>query len=221
LVATEEFRERMRLTDIIEYWKSQRKNAQGKWTHPDDDHVLSNVRHSFNLDYPLGPFIGDLPKATVIVLGANGGFNEGRTPIEFGRKGWHEEYLERMQHPSNHDWRVVDDYYRARNYYGLLGQRQLVLVNACAYRSPSISNEPENRSIIAKLPSAQFTRRWLMEAVLPMASRGQRLVVVKRSRLWRLDAATRVAPGLVVDKAPISPDITGEAWSMAVRAVGG
>jgi hypothetical protein len=83
-----------------------------------------------------------------------------------------------------------------------------VVVNACAYRSPKLSEEADNRAMIQHLPSAVFTRRWLLEAVLPLAAKGERLIVAKRSGQWRLPKTFSTAEGVAADPAPVSPQIT-------------
>ncbi|MDP9413812.1 MAG: hypothetical protein M3Q08_06910 [Pseudomonadota bacterium] len=101
-------------------------------------------------------------------------------------------------------------YYDNTNYGHLVASGQVVVVNACAYRSPKLREEKANQAMIRHLPSAIFTRRWLLEAVLPLAAKGERLVINNRGGQWRLGAAAN-APGVVKDPCPASPYITGEA----------
>jgi len=88
-------------------------------------------------------------------------------------------------------------------------------VNACAYRSPKISNEPDNRKLIERLPSVQFTRRWLLEAILPEAEAGNRLIIGKRHGLWNLPAAVKSSRGFIADPAPVSPHLSKVVWEQA------
>jgi hypothetical protein len=90
----------------------------------------------------------------------------------------------------------------------MLANGQAVLVNACAYRSPKITEEPDNQRLIDQLPSVQFTRRWFTEAVLPAVRDGQRLLVVKRGRLWKLPPAVQASSGVLMDPAPVSPQLS-------------
>ena len=41
------------------------------------------ARHSFNLDYPPGPFVGDVDNVPGVILMANGGYDPALTPREF------------------------------------------------------------------------------------------------------------------------------------------
>ncbi len=85
------------------------------------------------------------------------------------------------------------------------------MVDACAYRSRKFSDEPQNRKISDVLPSVIFTRRWLLEAVLPLASAGQRLVVAKRWSLWNVTDELKASPGVIFDPVPENNNITGSA----------
>ena len=90
----------------------------------------------------------------------------------------------------------------------MLANGQPVLVNACAYRSPKITEEPDNRRLIELLPSVRSMRRWLQEAVLPLVRNGRRLLVVKRGRLWKLSPEIQGIDGVVTDPAPVSPQLS-------------
>ena len=45
--------------------------------------LLTGRRHSFNLDYPVVPYIGNIREARVVILGANAGYSRDETPLEF------------------------------------------------------------------------------------------------------------------------------------------
>jgi hypothetical protein len=64
---------------------------------------------------------------------------------------------------------------------------QAVIVNAIAYRSHSITNEPANKKMRKILPSALLHRRWLLNDVLPAVKAGKRKVIAHRPSLWDLD----------------------------------
>ncbi|WP_202988408.1 hypothetical protein [Sphingopyxis terrae] len=203
----------MDIKEIVAFWRGQQQiDLQGEWTHRLDRTVLETGPHSFNLDHPVCPYIGDVINAPVIILNANAGYDADLTPTEFPDASTVDAYIARVDEPSGSDWSFVSQYYDDTNYGHLIASGKAVAVNACAYRSPKISNEKDNRRIIPRLPSAIFTRRWLLEAVLPMAAKGERLVVANRSGLWKLDTASN-ANGLVRDACPVSPRITGVALS--------
>ena len=191
----------------------QQRSIAGRWTHDDDAQTLRESEHSYNLSFPVSPYVGDILNAPVIILGANAGYSEDRTPSEFTDQAAIDRYLGRVCNPSTSDWSGMAKYYHGTNYGELLLDGRAVWINACAYRSPRLSQEPQNRRLIQKLPSAQLTRRWLLEAVIPLAERGERLVVAKRFGQWKLPAELKDAPGVVFDPAPVSPQVTSRPWT--------
>lgn len=206
----------MQVSDIVEYWAQFGRDDAGRWTHPDDRVVLAG-QHSFNLDYPTCPYLGPVISARVVILGANGGYSPTATPDEFPDAEAFERYLGRIRDPENADWSNVSPYYDRVNYGSLVYRGDAVWVNASPYRSPRISEEPDNRRLVRLLPSSDFIRRWLIDAVLPLAARGERLVVVKRPRLWQLPPEVSTATGVIVDPAPRSPQLASRSWA-AVEA---
>lgn len=199
----------MLIENIVEFWRGQQQAGErGEWAHRLDRKVLNAGPHSFNLDHPVSPFIGDVLNARVIILGANPGYSSTMTPTEFADAASVNNYVARVDNPSQSDWSFVSRYYNGTNYGHLVASGDAVVVNACAYRSPKISEEPDNRAMIKRLPSAIFTRRWLLEAVLPMAARRERLIVAKRTGQWKLPPTFATSEGVAVDPAPVSPQIT-------------
>lgn len=204
----------MEIGDIVSFWQGQLRTDSGKWLHRDDMTVFEEQVHRFNLDYPVSPYVGDIENAPVIILGANAGYKGDRTPKEFPDQAAIDRYLDRVRNPATADWSEMAKYYHGTNYGLLLLNGNAVWINACAYRSSKLSQEPENRRLISKLPSAHFTRRWLLEAVMPLAERGERLVVAKRFGQWKLPPELKGAPGIVFDPAPVSPQITSKPWAV-------
>lgn len=203
----------MHVSDIVEYWaRFGRDEATGQWTHPDDRAALAG-QHSFNLDYPTCPYLGPVTSAKVVILGANGGYSPTATPQEFPDAEAFERYLERIRDPESADWSNVSPYYDRVNYGPLVYRGDAVWLNASPYRSPRISAEPDNQRLVELLPSSAFIRRWLIDAVMPLADCGERLVVVKRPGLWQLPREVRTATGVIVDPAPISPQLTSGPWT--------
>jgi len=199
----------MQIENIVEFWRGQQEqDAQGRWMHRLDRKVLEAGPHSFNLDHPVSPYVGDVLNARVIILGANAGYSPDLTPSEFPSAASVKDYIARVDDPSHADWSFVSRYYDRTNYGHLVASGDAVVVNACAYRSPKLSEESDNRAMIKRMPSAIFTRRWLLEAVLPMAAKGERLIVAKRSGQWKLPPMFATAEGVAVDPAPVSQQIT-------------
>jgi hypothetical protein len=210
----------MKLQDIVTFWSRQHRNDQGQWVHPEDQGVFESAPHTFNLDYPVSPYVGDILNAPVVILGANAGYDPSVTPIEFPDADAISAYVQRVSAPDTSDWVVVSPYYNDVNYGPLIGSGHAVLINACPYRSRKISEEPENKQLLDRLPSTAFTREWLLSTVIPLAESGQRLVIAKRPGLWRLPQALRATNGIAFDPAPISPQITSKPWSAVVERLG-
>ena len=165
--------------------------------------------HPFNLDFPAGPYVGDILHAPIIILGANGGYDAERTPAEFAPDNAILDHLSCIALPSTSAWTVPSYYYDKANYGPLLVDGRAALMNACAYRSTRINSDV--RRIAKLLPSVTAARAWLLERVIPLANKGTRLVVIKRPGLWNLPYYARESRGMVVDPAPVSPRMTGGA----------
>ncbi len=210
----------MILEDIVTFWQAQYKNDQGQWLHPADEEVFEANPHSFNLDFPVSPYIGDILCAPVIIMGANAGYKTDTTPAEFPNEKTIDNYVKRVGAPSESDWSFVSKYYERVNYGKLIVTGQAALINACAYRSPKISAEPENRRLVRKLTPVTFTRHWLLEALFPFAKTGHRLVIVKRPGLWNLPDTAWQTKGVIFDPAPVSPQITSRPWAAVMRKLG-
>lgn len=203
----------MQVDEINKFWRGkQSADDNGHWAHKLDRQTFDDGPHTFNLDYPVSPYVGDVLAAPIIILNANAGYSSEMTPSEFSDDGAVDLWLARVDDPSNAEWSSVSHYYDRTNYGNLVTAKKAVVVNACAYRSPKISDKAENdnRSMIKRLPSSIFTRRWLLEAIIPLAKNGSRLVVVNRGGLWSLGSAAN-SVGVVRDPCPASRLITGTA----------
>lgn len=198
--------------DLSDFWGRLRKGRLG-WVHPEDEFILEREPHSFNLQFPPPAFVGNVHTARVIILAANGGYDPAVTAGEFQTKNDEDRYLTRLAHPSEADWWEVAPYYRGVNYAELIFSGAAAVVNACAYRSRRISEEPDNRKLIKKLPSVRFNRDWLIDVVLPQAENGTRLIVGKRHGLWALPSSVKRSSGFITDPAPVSPHLSQVVWA--------
>lgn len=178
--------------------------------HPHDELAFSTTRHTFNLDYPPPAFMGDVDNAPVILLMANGGYDAVKTPAEFPDDESVQRYLSQLHRPRAVSPRTISPYYDAGNYGDLIENGKLALVNAVAYRSPKISNEPENRALAKRLPSTQVHRRWLRDELIPQAFAGERVVVVHRNRLWALSQDESRHSNIIFSRAPVSRFLSRE-----------
>src|SRR5712671_4999890 len=106
--------------DLVEFWLPQYCNQHGQWVHPADETTFSRLRHSFNLDFPVSPFVGNVLSAPVVILGANAGYRAEMTSQEFPDQRAIDTYLERVRRPETADWSVVSRYYTEVNYGSLI-----------------------------------------------------------------------------------------------------
>lgn len=202
----------IRREDIVSFWSLlNRPTTDGLWVHPEDERFFGNTRHSFDLRFPVSPYIGNILDADVIILGANAGFDPIITPSEFPSQDIIEAYVARVHDPRAASWDFVSEYYHTTNYGAALAEGRAALVNASPYRSKKISEEPENRALIENLPSTRFNRNWLREAIFPLAATGSVRVAAKRYGLWKMTPEEKSAPGIYVDTAPVSPRLTSAA----------
>jgi hypothetical protein len=177
--------------------------------HPDDRPVFDRLKHTFNLDYPPPAFIGDIDHAPVVVLMANGGYDAKLTPTEFARPEDTVEFIEYLKGRRKAFPTSLGSYYVASSFEPWLSGGQVVLVNAIAYRSPNLSQEPLNRRVAEMLPSVAVHRHWLHTELLAEGSEGKRLVVAHRYRIWQLDRNQQV-PNLLFSINPASAHLSWE-----------
>jgi len=207
----------MEIKSLSSYWGGQKfHKKEGIWAHPEDVELLSSMPHSFNLDYPAPAFVGNILRAKTIILSANGGYRKERTPKEFQQKGSISNYIYRLENPATADWSDVASYYKKLNYAKLIQKGQAALVNACAYRSPQISKEPENKKLIKQLPSVKFSKRWLAESIFPLVEQGRCLVVAKRWGLWGLRRDEH-SKHVTFEDAPVSPFLSDKSMEKIGR----
>jgi hypothetical protein len=154
--------------------------------HPDDKPHLDRYPHTFDLRYPPPAFIGDVDKAGLVVLMLNGGIAADLEAAEFPRPEDSQEYIDWLTGRRKEPPRRLSTYYTGNRIYPWIASGRAVIVNAIAYRSHSITAEPNNRKMRTILPSAVVHRRWLMEEVLPEVKVGKRMVIAHRPSLWDL-----------------------------------
>jgi len=173
--------------------------------HPEDAPFFQNAKHSFNLEFPPPAFIGDVDNANVVILMASGGYNAD-TKTEFPEASDHQEYIDwlaglRAAIPKN-----LSKYYIDQGIFSWIDDGRAVIVNAIAYRSPKISEEPANIKLGTSLPSYRVHKAWLNNEILPMAKRNERLVVAHRYSLWGLSTANPpINQNLLFSPNPASP----------------
>lgn len=178
-----------RKSSISKHWSLLKDNV-----HPDDVPALGRHQHSFRLDFPPPAFIGDVDNAPIVILMANGGYNEEKTPKEFPDEcavDEHRDYLRGLRFPLP---RLLSAYYAKGALGSLIAEGSAALVNAVPYRSRRLSEEKENQTVAKLLPTLATHRSWLRREVLPPAAAGQRFVLAHRVRWWDISPKDFAGP---------------------------
>lgn len=191
---------------IVRYWKNRQSEVNGTWCHEEDRETLRVGNHSFTLDHPVSPFVGDIEHAPVVMLMANGGYGTD-THKEFYDVPL---YLDRVNDPAAADWTGISNYYETQKYWPLIKSKKLAILNACAYRSPMLSEERENQRMIRILPSCIFARKWMVETLIPVSERGERLIVAKRCGQWGVPPSFWKRAGITRDPMQRGSSITSK-----------
>ena len=203
-------------SSIVQHWRK----LSGA-VHPDDLYAFKNHQHSFNLDFPPPAYIGDIDNAPVVLLDANGGYDAVVTPNEFSQPDSFEKYMDMLHFPKAIDTISVAPYYARRNYASLIKSGRLALVNAVAYRSTSISKEPQNKRLLEKLASTRVHREWLRGELIPSAKAGKRLIIAHRNGLWNFRTVEGPIAGVIFTTNPVSADLSKDVLAEIKAFVGG
>jgi hypothetical protein len=190
-------------SSIREFWR-----RLDHAVHPDDASVLASQPHTFNLDFPPPAFIGDVDGAPIVILMANGGYDPHPTTgtrSEFLEPSDYKEHLEMLGREGARMPRRLSPYYTQNTAFRWVREGKAVIVNAVAYRSRKISEEPQNRKMVELLPSVGVHRHWLHEEVLPDAMGGRRCVVAHRWSLWKLSRSGAPLRNVHFSENPVSP----------------
>jgi hypothetical protein len=149
------------------------------------------------------------------VLMLNGGVAADLQAAEFPTPEDSREYIDwlagrRMEPPAR-----LSRYYTGNRIFPWIVSGQAVIVNAVAYRSSSITNEPDNRKMRKILPSALLHRCWLMTEVWPAVKAGKRKMIAHRPGLCDLDR--RIHADFLFSTNPRSERLSDPMWECASR----
>jgi hypothetical protein len=196
---------------LVEYW-----SALAGTIHPEDEPIFEQYRnqHTINTDFPPPAFVGDVRRARIFVLLANGGWDDLRTPEEFSSRGSAEEYRKRLRSPAPCGPDTHPYYLQGTRLRKLLEGGQAAVVNAMAYRSERISKEPKNRRIAEALPSVQRHREWLRTHLIPAAEQRRVMVLTHRWTMWNFDEGFK-NDLFVFSPNPVSPHLSDEVMDKA------
>jgi hypothetical protein len=162
--------------------------------HPDDKPIFAEYpQHTFNLKFPPPAFVGDVDAAPIVILMSNGGYKPGITEREFPDEASISEYRRYIRGEVHALPPRLSPYYATGRVGEWIHAGRAVVVNAVPYRSPSLSSSKEayNRSAAKHLRSLAAHRRWVMQEVLPEATRCRRFLLVHRKGWW--DVPERLA----------------------------
>lgn len=187
-------------SSIREFWR----RLEGS-VHPDDEKWFAAHPHTFNLDFPPPAFLGNVDTAPIIILMANGGYDPTETPTEFQTASDHVEHRCWLSGTGGIPSRF-SPYYQRNALFPWVRDGSAVIVNAIAYRSPKISEEPHNQRVGRLLPSWRVHQQWLKEEVLPTVRSGKRRLVAHRFSLW--DYLPRGEPNVDYSRNPASPHLS-------------
>ena len=190
-------------SSIRAFWRRLEGNI-----HPDDEPVFSDHRHTFNLDFPPPAFIGDIDNAPVIVLMANGGYDPAKTKNEFLTDTDRVEHIDWIKGLRADPPKRLSSYYTQHSLFPRIRSGEVVIVNAIAYRSPKITDEPDNKKIGRKLHSWTAHREWLFNEIVPAIRRNERFVVAHRPGLWDINRYTE--SGILFSTNPASPYLSAD-----------
>jgi hypothetical protein len=195
------------LHPLVRYWRQLRGSI-----HPADSQILTSTKHPFDLSFPPPAFIGDIVKAKIIVLMANGGrSSEAALAQEFRAPNAARNYLDCLHNPRPAETQFTAEYYQRGALWDHLRSGHACLINAVAYRSREVSGDVY--SIADLLPSTIFHRQWLFDFALPAAATGKIAIIAKRTKLWALNNV-RLYDGVFED-APATRYVASNCWNEA------
>jgi hypothetical protein len=176
---------------LLAYWA----RCTDLHVHPDDETALRENTNAFRLDALIGPWMGPIKTAPVVVLTLNGGFNgaeveEAKNPVA---RRWTANNLQGASplpdfaaNPLGRVWTQ-----RILGKFGLsyAHASAVSFVNLIPYRSYAGANDLR---MAERLKSARLVRDWARTTLFPEAETGRRVVVCARSvRAWGLDPSVR------------------------------
>jgi hypothetical protein len=212
----------MNTENLLAFWAKAIPDLQ---RHPDDCAALAANRHAFALDTLVGPWMGPIATAPVVLLTLNGGLSatgvearEALTPEARANTArnlaGHAPLPDFATNPGGRSWTEG----RLRQ-FGLTyaDKARVTFVNLMPYRS---REGAQDKHMTGKLASVRAIRSWARETLFPEARNGKRVVVCLRSvRDWMLTPDTREGEALFAPRVTRSGFIFREDRAAIVAAV--
>jgi hypothetical protein len=176
---------------FLHFWAKSIPSLQ---VHPDDAAVLRMNSHSFELDALIGPWMGPIQTAPVVLLTLNGGLvgngeeaRAARLPAARAAMvrnlGGEAPLPDWEGNPAGRAWTE-----RRLAQFGLsydAAASKVAFVNLIPYRS---IEGAKDMHMADRLASAKLVRAWAHDTLFPEAEAGKRIVVCLRStRAWGLE----------------------------------
>jgi hypothetical protein len=188
--------------DFLQFWAKAIPSLQ---IHPDDAVALKANRHTLALDALVGPFMGPVRTAPVVLLTLNGGINgverdEAKIPATrelMARNLAGDAPLPTFaSNPGGREWTE-----RRLAQFGLsykVASLKVAFVNLIPYRS---REGAKDLHMLERLESARLVRAWAHDTLFREAEVGKRVVVCLRSaRAWGLELDTQRGLSLFTPK---------------------
>ena len=188
--------------EFLRFWQKAIPSLQ---IHPDDAAALESNRHTLAVDTLVGPFMGPVRTAPVVLLTLNGGLSgveqdEAKIPAvreQMARNLRGDQPLPTFAtNPAGRKWtesRLAQ--------FGLsyeIASTKVAFVNLIPYRS---REGAKDLRMLERLESARLVRAWAHDTLFPEAEAGKRVVVCLRSaRPWGLEPDTQRGVSLFTPK---------------------
>jgi hypothetical protein len=190
--------------DLLRFWTKAIPSLQ---VHPDDAPVLDAYPHSLALDTLVGPWMGPVRTAPVVLLTLNGGIGANGVEVAEAQMPAVREFMVQnlggdaplpafKTNPAGREWTE-----RRLAQFGLSYQAaatKVAFVNLIPYRSRAGSDDMRTAK---RLESYRLVRSWAHDTLFPQAEAGERVVVCLRSAShWGLVTDTHRGKSLFTPK---------------------
>lgn len=190
--------------DFLQFWAKAIPSLQ---VHPDDDIALKSHRHTLELDTLVGPFMGPVRTAPVVLLTLNPGSsgveqNEAKMPDVrelVARNPGGEAPLPTFEtNPEGLKWTASRLAQFGLSYE--VAKLKVAFVNLMPYRSKAGAKDMRMSGC---LESVRLVRAWARDTLFREAEAGNRVVVCLRSaREWGLEPDSQRGRSLFTPKFP-------------------